>query len=44
MQVKKPAGHRPDVVESATFDEDEDLKVLRPQLMSAPLKAHVPDI
>ena len=41
---EKPAGHGPDVVESATLNEDEDLKVLRPQLMSAPLKAHVPDI
>ena len=41
---EKPAGHGPDVVESATLNEDEDLKVLRPQLMSAPLKAHVPEI
>ena len=41
---EKPASHGPNVVEGATLNENEDLKVLRPQLMRAPLEAHVPDI
>ena len=41
---KKPACHWPDVVECPTLNEDQDLKVLGPEFMRAPLKAHVPDI
>ena len=42
-KVVGPAGHGTDVVESAALDENQDLKVLRPQLVGAPLEAHVPD-
>ena len=41
-KVVGPAGHGTDVVESAALDENQDLKVLRPQLVGAPLEAHVP--
>ena len=42
-KVVGPAGHGTDVVESAALDENQDLKVLRPQLVGAPLETHVPD-
>ena len=42
-KVVRPAGHGTDVVEGAALDENQDLKVLRPQLVGAPLEAHVPD-